>query len=86
MADAFPGVDGGEVVLTDLLATGPVVLIFFRFEGCPACNAAWSAYQLSLAPVLQELGVHHVGVSPQAPEKLMAIIGAILDAVRSLPL
>jgi peroxiredoxin len=69
----LPEVDGGEVVLTDLLATGPVVLIFFRFEGCPACNAAWSAYQLSLAPVLQELGVHLVGVSPQAPEKLAAI-------------
>jgi len=69
----LPEVDGGEVVLTELLATGPVVLIFFRFEGCPACNAAWSAYQLSLAPVLQELGVHLVGVSPQAPEKLVAI-------------
>jgi peroxiredoxin len=70
---ALPEVDGGEVVLTDLLATGPVVLIFFRFEGCPACNAAWSAYRLSLAPALQELGVHLVGVSPQAPEKLVAI-------------
>ena len=69
----LPEVDGGAVALTDLLATGPVVLIFFRFEGCPACNAAWSAYQLSLAPVLQELGVHLVGVSPQAPEKLVAI-------------
>jgi peroxiredoxin len=69
----LPEVDGGEVVLTELLATGPVVLIFFRFEGCPACNAAWSAYNLSLAPVLQELGAHLVGVSPQAAEKLVAI-------------
>ncbi len=72
-AFTLPEVDGGEVVLTDLLATAPVVLIFFRFEGCPACNAAWSAYNLSLAPVLAELGVHLVGVSPQAPEKLVAI-------------
>jgi peroxiredoxin len=70
---ALPEVDGGEVALTELLATGPVVLIFFRFEGCPACNAAWSAYRLSLAPALQELGVRLVGVSPQAPEKLVAI-------------
>jgi peroxiredoxin len=70
---SLPEVDGGEVVLTELLATGPVVLIFFRFEGCPACNAAWSAYRVSLAPVLQELGIHLVGVSPQAPEKLVAI-------------
>ena len=69
----LPEVDGGEVVLTDLLATGPVVLIFFRFEGCPACNAAWSAYNLSLAPALEDLGVHLVGVSPQVPEKLVAI-------------
>jgi peroxiredoxin len=32
-----------------------------------------SEISLSLAPVLQELGVHLVGVSPQAPGKLVAI-------------
>lgn len=66
-------VDGGTVVLTELLADGPVVLIFFRFEGCPACNAAWSAYRESLLPALRELGAHLVAVSPQVPEKLVAI-------------
>jgi peroxiredoxin len=65
-------VDGGTVVLTELLVDGPVVLIFFRFEGCPACNAAWTAYRESLVPALHELGAHLVAVSPQVPEKLVA--------------
>jgi peroxiredoxin len=69
----LPEVDGGTVVLDELLATGPVVLIFFRFEGCPACNAAWSAYRESLSPALRELGAHLVAVSPQVPERLVAI-------------
>lgn len=64
-------VDGGVVSLTELLADGPVVLVFFRFEGCPACNAAWSAYRESLAPALRDLGAHLVAVSPQVPEKLV---------------
>jgi peroxiredoxin len=70
---SLPEVDGGQVVLTKLLETGPVVLVFFRFEGCPACNAAWSAYKESLAPAIRELGAQLVAISPQAPEKLIAI-------------
>jgi peroxiredoxin len=70
---SLPEVDGGSVVLTELLADGPVVLIFFRFEACPACNAAWAGYRESLAPALRELGAHLVAVSPQVPDKLVAI-------------
>ena len=60
-------------MLTDLLADGPVVLIFFRFADCPACNAALGAYQATLAPALGELGAHLVAISPQVPERLVAI-------------
>ena len=70
---SLPEVEGGTVVLSDLLADGPVVLIFFRFEECPACNAAWKGYQQLLVPALRDLGAHLIAVSPQAPEKLVAI-------------
>ncbi|WP_131787020.1 peroxiredoxin-like family protein [Protofrankia symbiont of Coriaria ruscifolia] len=66
-------VDGGQVVLTDLLADGPAVLIFFRFADCPACNTALSGYHLALAPHLHDLGVPLVAISPQIPEKLVEI-------------
>jgi peroxiredoxin len=65
--------DGGEVVLTELLADGPVVLLFFRFEGCPACNAAFRGYQETLAGPLKELGATLVAISPQAADRLGAI-------------
>jgi peroxiredoxin len=57
--------DGGNVVLTELLARGPVVLIFFRFESCPACNAALHGYQDTLAGPLRQLGATLVAISPQ---------------------
>jgi peroxiredoxin len=66
-------VDGGSVALADLLRTGPAVLIFFRFENCPACNAALPAYRDALAPELARIGVHLLAISPQIPERLVAI-------------
>jgi peroxiredoxin len=66
-------VDGGVVSLDELLQSGPVVLIFFRFEGCPACNVALPAYRDALFPEAERLGAHLVAVSPQIPEKLRAI-------------
>jgi peroxiredoxin len=66
-------VDGGQVVLSDLLADGPVVLLFFRFEGCPACNAALTGYQETLSGPLRELGAHLVAISPQVVDRLGAI-------------
>ena len=65
--------DGGSVALADLVRTGPVVLIFFRFENCPACNAALPAYRDALAPELARLGAHLVAISPQVPKRLVAI-------------
>jgi peroxiredoxin len=66
-------VDGGVVTLDGLLETGPAVLIFFRFEGCPACNLALPYYQRNLLPGLRRAGVTLVAVSPQVPEKLVEI-------------
>lgn len=70
---ALPEVDGGTVVLDDLLARGPVALIFFRFAGCPACNIAIPYYQRQLAPAVASLGATLVAISPQIPLKLRDI-------------
>lgn len=70
---SLPEVDGGVVTLDGLLAKGPVVLVFFRFAGCPACNIALPYYQRQLLPGLQALGATLVAVSPQVPERLVEI-------------
>jgi peroxiredoxin len=69
----LPEVLGGTVDLDHLLASGPVVLLFFRFAGCPACNIALRHYQAELYPALAEYGATLVAVSPQVPAKLAAI-------------
>ncbi|WP_085316037.1 peroxiredoxin-like family protein [Derxia lacustris] len=66
-------VDGSLLSLDVLLAHGPVVLVFFRFEGCPACNLALPYYQRNLLGPARELGATLVAVSPQVPDKLGAI-------------
>lgn len=66
-------VDSGPLTLDGLAQNGPVVLIFFRFAGCPACNIALPYYNQHLVPDLRRLGATLVGVSPQVPEKLRDI-------------
>ncbi|MDR6512006.1 peroxiredoxin [Novosphingobium capsulatum] len=51
----------------DLLRDGPVVLVFFRFGGCPACNLALPYYDATLWPALQAAGVALYAVSAQNP-------------------
>ncbi|TAJ71985.1 MAG: AhpC/TSA family protein [Phenylobacterium sp.] len=70
---ALEEVDGGHLTLESLTATGPAVLLFFRFAGCPACNIALPYYDRELAPGLRELGATLVAVSPQVPERLVEI-------------
>jgi len=66
-------VDGATLTLDGLLARGPLVLVFFRFEGCPACNLALPYYQRNLLPGLQAAGVSLLALSPQVPERLVEI-------------
>ena len=66
-------VEGGQLSLDGLLKRGPVVLIFFRFAGCPACNIALPYYQRQLAPRLAALGATLVAVSPQRADRLVEI-------------
>lgn len=66
-------VGGAKLTLDELTATGPAVLIFFRFAGCPACNIAIPYYARNLWPGLERLGVRLVAVSPQKRESLIEI-------------
>jgi peroxiredoxin len=68
-----PSADGQVIEFDDLLTRGPVVIIFFRFAGCPACNIALPYYQRRLWPALRELGATLLALSPQVPLKLRAI-------------
>jgi len=66
-------VDLGPIHLDRLRLTGPVVLVFFRFESSPHCDAALAEYQAELLPALTLLGAHLVAVSPQRPDRLAEI-------------
>lgn len=66
-------VEGGVLNSTDLLRTGPIALIFFRFADCPACNIALPFYDQHLAPSLSQAGIRLFAVSPQRPDRLLAI-------------
>jgi peroxiredoxin len=70
---SVPSVGGNVIELDELLAKGPVVVVFFRFAGCPACNIALPYYQRALWPALRDLGATLLALSPQIPDKLLAI-------------
>jgi peroxiredoxin len=66
-------VEGGTLRSQDLVKNGPVVLVFFRHESCPACNIALPYYDRNLWPTLSSLGVPLVAISPQIPEALINV-------------
>jgi len=65
--------DLGPIHLHRLLDTGPLVLVFFRHASSPGCDAALSAYEKRLAPVLDDLSAHLVAVSPQRADRLAEV-------------
>jgi peroxiredoxin len=64
----LPNANGREVRLTDLLAQGPVVLVFYRGAWCPYCNLHLHALQETL-PLIEARGARLVAVTPQRPDK-----------------
>ncbi|MEU6579101.1 peroxiredoxin-like family protein [Streptomyces sp. NPDC046805] len=63
---------GAEVALDGLLATGPVVLTFYRGAWCPYCNIALRALQQHHAEITAR-GAHLVAVSPQIPDESLSL-------------
>lgn len=56
--------DGMPVKLGDLLATGPLVLTFYRGVWCPYCNLDLGELE-AVRPALEALGARLVAISPQ---------------------
>jgi len=67
----LPDANGSSVRLSTLLATGPVVLSFYRGGWCPYCNLELRALQAQL-PQLIALGVSLVAISPQTPDESLS--------------
>jgi peroxiredoxin len=59
---------GGSVRLSHALASGPVVLSFYRGGWCPYCNLELRALQKAL-PDFTALGASLIAVSPQTPDQ-----------------
>src|SRR5207248_1144449 len=64
---SLPDQLGRHVSLGGELEQGPVVLIFYRGEWCPYCNAMLRTYGLRAADFSQR-GARLVAVSPQTPD------------------
>lgn len=64
----LPDAMGNRVRLHDLLAQGPIVLIFYRGAWCPYCNLQLQALKSSL-PHFQRYGAQLVAVTPQVPDR-----------------
>ncbi|HEX4208238.1 MAG TPA: peroxiredoxin-like family protein [Ktedonobacteraceae bacterium] len=67
----LPNVDGNTVQLAQLLARGPVVLVFYRGAWCPYCNIALHTYQAVL-PAIEQAGATLVAISPQTPDNSLS--------------
>ena len=68
----LPDATGRPVSLSDILADGPAVVVFYRGGWCPYCNIALRTYQTELLPELDALGVRLVAISPQSPDQSMS--------------
>ena len=59
--------DGNRIRLKSLLKKGPLVLIFYRGQWCPVCNAYLKTFQDSLSLITQR-GAQVIAVSPETVE------------------
>lgn len=69
----LPDAAGGEIRLSDQLATGPVVLSFYRGGWCPYCSLELRALEAALGEVAAA-GATLVAVSPQAPDASLGTV------------
>ena len=60
----LPNAFGESIEVQKLLASGPVVISFFRGSWCPFCNSELAALQQAL-PAIKTLGASLIAISPQ---------------------
>jgi peroxiredoxin len=63
---------GKQVSLRELLATGPLLISFYRGGWCPYCNLALKALQDSLSAI-KARGVTLVAISPELPDQSLTL-------------
>src|SRR5271169_2407957 len=68
----LPDANGREVSLSELVAEGPAVLVFYRGGWCPFCNLALRHYQSELLPEVARYGATLVAISPQKPDESLS--------------
>ncbi len=68
----LPDATGSPVTLAELVADGPVVVVFYRGDWCPYCNLALRTYEAELIPELARFGARLVAISPQNPDQSLS--------------
>ena len=63
----LPSVHGRMIDSADLLAKGPLIVVFYRGGWCPYCNLELRAYQRAL-PDIRARGASLVAISPETPD------------------
>jgi peroxiredoxin len=67
----LPDARGGRVALSELVAAGPVVLVFYRGAWCPYCNLQLQAYQRAWGQ-FEDAGATLVAISPETPDNSLS--------------
>ncbi|WP_375161219.1 peroxiredoxin-like family protein [Bradyrhizobium sp. RDT46] len=66
----LPNQIGGTTDLGALIASGPLVVTFYRGGWCPYCNLELRAYQKAL-PEITALSARLVAISPETPDNTL---------------
>lgn len=66
----LPDATGRDVSLSELVADGPAVLVFYRGGWCPYCNIALHQYQSELVPQLPDYGATLAAITQKPDESL----------------
>lgn len=74
--------DGNQLNLKELLKKGPVVLIFYRGQWCPVCNAYLKTFQDSLG-MITKAGAQVIAISPETVENART---TLLDTKLTVPI
>jgi len=67
----LPDAQGEDVKLSDLWASGPVVVVWYRGGWCPYCNLQLRAMQEAL-PAIREAGATLVAITPETPDNSLS--------------
>src|SRR5271154_5661543 len=68
----LPDATGSPVMLGEIVADGPAVVVFYRGGWGPYRNLALRTYQAELLPELARYGARLVAISPQNPDQSLS--------------